>query len=150
MTLNTKEVYDRLSQKAPMQCVDKAIDFVPNKSCTGIKVVSSNEPFLQGHFPDNPIMPGVFIIESAAQTCALVMSSETGDLLPVLVEVEHFKLLKPIVPGDVMYIQCTKTDRGNLGLFIFDIIIKVNNTTCAKGSLIFTYIDKNKIYEEKA
>ena len=149
MTLNAKEVSDKLLQKPPFQFVDKAIDYVPGKSCTGIKVVSANESYFKGHFPDLPIMPGVLILETAAQTCALVMFTGKLDNVPVLIETDKFKFLKPIIPGDCMYIESTLSDRGNDFLYIFDIIIKVNNTVCAKGSLTFTYMSKDKIYEEK-
>lgn len=150
MTLNSEEISKKLLQKSPFQFVDKAIDYIPGKSCTCIKAVSINEPYFLGHFPGMPIMPGVLIIESAAQTCSLVMYKQDTLAVPVLAETEDFKFLKPIVPGDVMVIESKLTDRGNNYLYMFDVQVKVNNTICAKGRLTFTYTSEENIYKEKA
>ena len=68
------EVMRRLPHRYPFLLVDKAEAFVPRTSIVGIKNVSHNEPFFQGHFPIDPVMPGVLIVEAMAQTGALLMS----------------------------------------------------------------------------
>ena len=65
---------ERIPHRYPFLLVDRAEDYRPHKSIVGIKCVTMNEPFFQGHFPDNPVMPGVLIIEAMAQTGAVLMS----------------------------------------------------------------------------
>lgn len=75
MKKSNYEVNSILKQKPPFQMVDRIDELVEGKSAIGIKCVSSNEGFFVGHFPGQPIMPGVLLIEAFAQTCALVMDS---------------------------------------------------------------------------
>ncbi len=149
ITLNVKEVSKRLLQKYPILLIDKAEDFIPFESCTGIKAVSINEPYFQGHFPGMPIMPGSLIIEAAAQTCALVLSNAELTNVPALVQVEKFKILKPIIPGDVAKFYCKKSEKSGDYLSIFEVLVKVNNTICAKGALNFAFISETNLYTEK-
>ena len=76
------EVMRRLPHRYPFLLVDKAEDFVANTSITGIKNVTHNEPFFPGHFPIDPVMPGVMIIEAMAQTGALLMSASASASRP--------------------------------------------------------------------
>jgi len=73
-TIEISEILQRLPHRYPFLLVDRAEDYVPNVSLTGIKCVTVNEPFFPGHFPGNPVFPGVLVIEALAQTGALLMS----------------------------------------------------------------------------
>ena len=68
-----------LPHRYPMLLVDRVVDFVPNERARGIKAVTINEPFFQGHFPQRPIMPGVLIVEALAQTAGVLAMKSLGD-----------------------------------------------------------------------
>ena len=106
--MNLLEINKRLKQRPPFQMIERVTEWEENKSATGIKCVSVNEPHFNGHFPDAPIMPGVLLIESAAQLCSLVISPDSAaddDKLYVLLKVKDFKFVRPVIPGDRLEIK---------------------------------------------
>lgn len=147
--MNIIEINKRIKQRPPFQMVERMLDVVPGESVTALKNVSVNEPYFIGHFPDAPIMPGVLVIESAAQACSLAIEADGTDesTIYVLLKVKDFKFVKPIIPGDTMIINCKKT-MGSAGLYSFAVTISVNDKVRAKGELMFTAVDKESIYAE--
>ncbi len=147
--MNIIEINKRIKQRPPFQMVERVLDVVPGESVTALKSVSVNEPYFMGHFPDAPIMPGVLVIESAAQACSLAIEADGTDesTIYVLLKVKDFKFVKPIIPGDTMIINCKKT-MGSAGLYSFAVTISVNDKVRAKGELMFTAVDKETIYAE--
>lgn len=147
--MNIIEINKRIKQRPPFQMVERVLDVVPGESVTALKNVSVNEPYFMGHFPDVPIMPGVLVIESAAQACSLAIEADGTDesTIYVLLKVKDFKFVKPIIPGDTMIINCKKT-MGSAGLYSFAVTISVNDKVRAKGELMFTAVDKETIYAE--
>ena len=145
--MNIIEINKRIKQRPPFQMVERVLDVVPGESVTALKNVSVNEPYFMGHFPDAPIMPGVLVIESAAQACSLAIEADGTDesTIYVLLKVKDFKFVKPIIPGDTMIINCKKT-MGSAGLYSFAVTISVNDKVRAKGELMFTAVDKETIY----
>jgi len=91
-----------IPHRFPFLLIDRVAIIEPDKSATGIKCVSGNEPFFQGHFPDRAIMPGVLIVEAMAQVaCALFLSKpEAKNKLAFFMGMEEIKFRKPVVPGD--------------------------------------------------
>src|SRR5580704_5816275 len=91
-----------IPHRFPFLLIDKVTITEPDKSAVGIKSVSGNEPFFQGHFPERAIMPGVLIVESMAQVaCALFLSKpENKNKLAFFMGMEEIKFRKPVVPGD--------------------------------------------------
>jgi beta-hydroxyacyl-ACP dehydratase FabZ len=91
-----------IPHRYPFLLIDKVTITEPDKSAVGIKCVSGNEPFFQGHFPERAIMPGVLIVESLAQVaCALFLSKpEMKDKLAFFMGMEEIKFRKPVIPGD--------------------------------------------------
>lgn len=147
--MNINDINKRIKQHPPFQMIEKVLELEPNVSATGLKNVSVNEPYFMGHFPDAPIMPGVLIIESCAQLCSLVFDTEGGnpDVIYVLLKVDNFKFVKPVIPGDQLVITVTKTKiMGPLA--IFDAIVKVDGEIRSKGQMTFTKVEKSKIYGE--
>ena len=147
--MNIMEVNKRLRQRPPFQMIEKVLELTPGESARGTKNVCINEPYFMGHFPDEPIMPGVLVIESAAQACSLAIEADGTDesTIYVLLKVKDFKFVKPIIPGDTMIINCKKT-MGSAGLYSFAVTISVNDKVRAKGELMFTAVDKETIYAE--
>lgn len=147
--MNLLEINKRIKQRPPFQMIERVLELEPNVSAKGIKNVSVNEPYFVGHFPDTPIMPGVLIIESAAQLCSLVIAPEDAasdeEKLYVLLKVKDFKFLKPVIPGDTLTID-VKVTLASSGLYEFSAVISVDGVIKAKGSMLFTAMDKSAVY----
>lgn len=96
-----------LPHRYPFLLVDKIIEMKEDEGIVGIKNVTFNEPFFQGHFPERPIMPGVLIIEALAQTAGVLMLSKTENQgkLAYLIAVDKVKLRKPVLPGDQLVLD---------------------------------------------
>ena len=121
-TINIEEIIKMIPHRYPFLLIDRVQDVVPETSATGIKNVSINEPFFPGHFPDKPIMPGVLIIESMAQTAAVLvvsgLGSETEGKLVYFMSVESARFRKPVIPGDRLEIKVKKRQtRGSVWKF---------------------------------
>jgi 3-hydroxyacyl-[acyl-carrier-protein] dehydratase len=101
------EVLKRIPHRYPFLLVDRAEDYRPHQSIVGIKCVTFNEPFFQGHFPGNPVMPGVLIVEALAQTGAVLMSKSlnadvTGKTI-LFISLDNCRFRQPVRPGDVLH-----------------------------------------------
>jgi len=100
------EVMRRIPHRYPFLLVDRCEDYQPHKSVIGIKCVTFNEPFFQGHFPGNPVMPGVLIIEAIAQAGAVMMSksldADVGGKTIFFTSLDNCKFRNPVRPGDVL------------------------------------------------
>lgn len=146
--MNINEVQKRIKQRPPFQMVEKVLELRDGEYAKGIKNVSINEPYFMGHFPDAPIMPGVLIVEALAQLCSVTIESEGTDesKIYVLLKADEFKFIKPVLPGDVLTLEVTKTG-GGAGLVKFDCVASVDGSVRAKGKLAFCAVDKESIYE---
>lgn len=111
-SINIQEIEKLIPHRYPMLLVDRIDDVVLGESAVGIKNVTANEWFFQGHFPGHPVMPGVLIVEAMAQTAgALVVKSRKKDLDKILVyfmTIDEAKFRKPVYPGDSMRLHVEK------------------------------------------
>jgi 3-hydroxyacyl-[acyl-carrier-protein] dehydratase len=107
-----------IPHRYPFLLVDKVVDIDGYQTATGIKNVTMNEPHFQGHFPGNPIMPGVTIIEAMAQTAAIMVGTELGmedkNMQVYFMAIDKCKFRRMVVPGDVLEMKLT-TVRGKPG-----------------------------------
>jgi 3-hydroxyacyl-[acyl-carrier-protein] dehydratase len=120
--VDINRIVQMIPHRYPMLLVDKVIDLKPDHSAIGIKNVTINEPFFQGHFPSRPVMPGVMIIESMAQTAAILvvhtLGPESEGKLVYFMSVDNARFRRPVVPGDQMHIHVTRNrKRGNVWKF---------------------------------
>lgn len=116
------EVMRRLPHRYPFLLVDRAEDFVAGTSITGVKNVTHNEPFFPGHFPIDPVMPGVLIVEAMAQTGALLMSRtlnvEVEGKVIMFMSIDGVRFRKPARPGDQLKMRVVVTkQRGDIFKF---------------------------------
>ncbi|RMG02486.1 MAG: 3-hydroxyacyl-[acyl-carrier-protein] dehydratase FabZ [Nitrospirae bacterium] len=103
---DVREIMKYLPHRYPFLLVDRVVEMEKEKRAVGIKNVTINEPFFQGHFPGNPIMPGVLIIEAMAQVSGtLAIASGVQGKTTVFMSIEKAKFRKPVVPGDQLRIE---------------------------------------------
>jgi len=102
------EIMNLIPHRYPFILIDRIIEMEPEKKCTAIKNVTINEPYFQGHFPGQPVMPGVLILESMAQAGAFLVLNSVEDPMSknmFFSAVERSKFRKPIIPGDQVRIE---------------------------------------------
>ena len=104
--IDMAEILRRIPHRYPFLLVDRAEDYRPHQSIVGIKCVTMNEPFFQGHFPDNPVMPGVLIVEAIAQTVAVLMSksldADVEGKTIFFMSLDNVRFRAPVRPGAVL------------------------------------------------
>ena len=109
ITLLHNDIIKLIPHRHPFLFIDKLTDIIINKSITGIKAVTFNESFFPGHFPEHPVMPGVLILESMAQTAACLVSYQDKSLssnnLVFFTGIEKAKFKKPVIPGNELVLK---------------------------------------------
>ena len=118
-TLTAAEIETILPHRYPFALVDKILDYTPGKWARGIKCVSRDEPFFQGHFPQHPVMPGVLILEALAQTGAVAALSlpENRGKLALFGGIKNARFRRQVLPGDVLTLECELTEQhGSVGI----------------------------------
>jgi 3-hydroxyacyl-[acyl-carrier-protein] dehydratase len=136
LTLTTDQLLKMIPHRYPMLMIDRLEEIVTSHSAVGIKNVSANEPFFQGHFPARPIMPGVLIVEAMAQTAAALvvhtLGSEIEGNLVYFMSVENARFRKLVLPGDQLRVHVQRIHkRGNVWKFKGE--AKVNGAICAEA-----------------
>ncbi len=104
--MDNLEICKLLPHRYPFLLIDRITELEPNKKAVGLKNVTINEPFFQGHFPENPIMPGVLIVEAMAQVGGILAfrSGVDGDTV-YFMSIERAKFRKPVIPGDQLRLE---------------------------------------------
>ena len=117
--MSVNEIMKVLPHRYPFLLVDRIVELEPGKNAVGIKNVTINEPFFQGHFPDQPIMPGVLIVEAMAQVAG-VMAFRSGmeGKSVYFMSIDKVKFRRPVVPGDQVKLEIkVLKQRGNVWKF---------------------------------
>lgn len=136
-TIDIAGILRAIPHRYPFLLIDRVDDLRPGESAIGIKNVSVNEPFFAGHFPNHPVMPGVLIIESMAQTAAVLvvhtLGPDAAGRVVYFMSVEGAKFRRPVVPGDTLHIHCTK-ERSRGQVWKFNAIARVNGSAVAEAT----------------
>lgn len=136
-TYDIMQVMAAIPHRYPFLLVDRVVDIRPDHSAIGVKNVSINESFFQGHFPQEPVMPGVLLIEAMAQTAAVLVVATLGEAfkgkLVYFMSVEGAKFRRPVVPGDQVHIHVNKAQR-RMNVWRFQAEAKVDGTVVAEAS----------------
>lgn len=143
--IEIERIMEMIPHRYPFLMVDRIVDLVVGESATGIKNVSINEPFFQGHFPAHPVMPGVLIVESMAQTAGLVVVNSLGPnaegKVVYFMSIDTARFRKPVTPGDTLHVHVTKkTSRGNV--WKFSAQAKVDGTVVADATYSAMILDR--------
>lgn len=142
-SLDINEVRRYLPHRFPFLLIDRVVDFEADKTLTAIKNVTINEPFFPGHFPNQPVMPGVLILEALAQACA-ILSMKTLDIVPTESSVYYFlgvdkaRFKRTVGPGDQLRLEVAMK-RKMKGVWLFDAVARVDGEICCQAELMCTY-----------
>lgn len=146
MTLESKDIMGIIPHRYPFLLVDRILEVQQGQKAVGIKNVTVNEPFFQGHFPGNPVMPGVLIVEALAQVGAVAILSmpENKGKLGLFAGIDGFRFRRPVVPGDILRLEVTLTKvRGPIGKG--SARAEVNGQTVAEGELLFALVNPDDV-----
>jgi 3-hydroxyacyl-[acyl-carrier-protein] dehydratase len=146
-TLDSADIMRLLPHRYPFLLVDRIIDMDGDRSATGIKNVTANEPFFQGHIPGNPIMPSVLLIEGMAQTAGAFCISFAGDLkkapLVYFMGIDKARFRRPVFPGDIIFYHIKKM-RGRGRVWRFRAQAIVNSTLVAEAEISAVLVEEER------
>ncbi len=140
--LDIHGILKRLPHRYPFLLIDRVLDYAPRASLTGLKNVTINEPFFQGHFPHRPVMPGVLILEAMAQATGILafLSGETregANTLYYFAGIDKARFKRPVEPGDQLIIQ-VELERHIRGLWRFKAEAQVDGEMAASAIIMTT------------
>jgi UDP-3-O-[3-hydroxymyristoyl] N-acetylglucosamine deacetylase / 3-hydroxyacyl-[acyl-carrier-protein] dehydratase len=139
---DAQDLMKMLPHRYPFLMVDRIIGFEGEMKCTGVKNVTMNEPFFQGHFPGHPVMPGVLQLEAMAQVASIIILRLPGQAgrIGYFMSADEVKFRKPVVPGDTLFIHVEMTRaRGKIAKATGRCV--VNNEVVSEAELMFAFID---------
>lgn len=135
--MDIEEIIQAIPHRYPFLMIDRVIDVIPNVSATGLKNVSINESYFQGHFPRRPVMPGVLIIESMAQTAAVLvvrtLGPEMAGKLVYFMSVNECRFRKPVFPGDQLLVNVIKKHQRK-NVWKFQAVVNVDQEVVAEAT----------------
>ncbi|MCW0182958.1 3-hydroxyacyl-ACP dehydratase FabZ [Zavarzinia sp.] len=143
--VDVARIMQMIPHRYPMLLVDRVVDLIGGESATGIKNVTINEPFFQGHFPSYPVMPGVLIVEAMAQCAGITVIQGLGPAaegrLVYFMSIEDCRFRKPVQPGDQMRIHVQKV-RQRANVWKFRGTAKVDGTLVAEATVTAMILDR--------
>jgi 3-hydroxyacyl-[acyl-carrier-protein] dehydratase len=143
--LTSAEIQKIIPHRYPMLLIDKITEVEPGKKAVGIKNVSVNEPFFQGHFPGNPIMPGVLIVEALAQTACVagLLMEENKGKLGLFAGIDEIKFKKQVIPGDILKLEAEFLF-FKMGMGKVRVTATVDGQIAAQGLIRFAIVDPDR------
>jgi 3-hydroxyacyl-[acyl-carrier-protein] dehydratase len=127
-----EHVLSNLPHGVSFRFIDRILEIIPGERIVALKNVASNEPHLQGHFPDNPLMPGVLLLEAMTQTAGLLLPAGSSAFLA---QIKEARFRRPVVPGDQIRIEAAKL-MGLGTLYRFRVKAFVNGSAVAEAEIV--------------
>jgi beta-hydroxyacyl-ACP dehydratase FabZ len=145
--LDIRRILDTLPHRYPFVMIDRVVEFIGEDALVAIKNVSINEPYFQGHFPNNPVMPGVLQLEAMAQAAGILMlrrgSSEGKTSL--FMSADKVKFRKPVRPGDQLILNAKLTKTRGTKLATAEVTCTVDGQVVSSGELMFAIVDSSSV-----
>ena len=144
-TVDIARIMRAIPHRYPFLMIDRVLEMVLGRSAIGIKNVTMNEPFFEGHFPGHPVMPGVLIIEAMAQTAAVLVVETIGPAaqgkVVYFMSIEGAKFRRPVVPGDQLRIHIAK-ERSRGSVWKFHAVARVDGVSVAEATYAAMIMDR--------
>jgi len=145
--MDINDILRHLPHRYPFLLIDRVLEFNKGESLTGIKNVTYNEPFFQGHFPQRPVMPGVLILEAMAQATGLLAfrtleNTANRDTLYYLFGMDKVRFKRPVEPGDQLLLTA-RLLKAMRGIWMFDCDAQVEGRIVASAQIMCTERDIN-------
>lgn len=138
-------IMEMIPHRYPMLMIDRIVQMAANSTATGVKNVTANEAYFQGHFPERPIMPGVMIIESMAQTAAVLvvhtLGADAEGKLVYFMSIDNARFRRPVVPGDAMLVKVTMLRRRG-PVWKFASVARVDDEVVAEATFAAMILDE--------
>ena len=145
MLMDINEIMRILPHRFPFLMIDGIVELESGKRCVGIKNVSINEPYFQGHFPGHPVMPGVLIIEAMAQVAGIMAYKASDDemkkKLSYFMSIDNAKFRKPVFPGDQLRIEI-ETTMSRRNIWVVSGKAYVGETLVTEAALKATFAER--------
>ena len=146
-TLNQKEIKEYIPHREPFLFIDELTDIEKLKKATGVKKFTQNDDFFRGHFPEQPVVPGVILVEMMAQTAAALIAysikEETFDKIVYLMNIDNTKFRKPVFPNEKIFAKVNALrSKGRVWKFE-GILVDENDDKIAESTWCATIMDKN-------
>lgn len=146
--LSVDQIRGLLPHRYPFLLVDRVLEREEGKRVVGLKNVTINEPFFQGHYPVTPVMPGVLIVEAMAQVGGLAVGGASStDVLPLLAAIEKVRFRQVVKPGDQLIITATVI-RARSSMARIGAVVEVDGKIVAEGELTFTLVPRGRVNHE--
>ena len=147
-TLNQEEIKEYIPHREPFLFIDKLINIEKLKKATGVKIFTKNDDFFRGHFPEQPVVPGVILVEMMAQTAAALIAysikEETFDKIVYLMNIDNTKFRKPVFPNEKIFANVNALrSKGRVWKFE-GILVDGKNDKIAESIWCATIMDKNQ------
>ena len=138
------DILELLPHRYPILLVDRILEIEPGARVVALKNVSVNEPFFQGHFPGQPVMPGVLIIEAIAQTACVLISDDGGEKIPLFMGIDKARFRRQVVPGDQLRIE---VELGQMRRNVCKAhgVVTVDGEKTAEADILATIVDTDAL-----
>ena len=139
-----EEIKKMLPHRYPFLLIDRVLEVEEGKRCRALKNVTTNESFFQGHFPGNPVMPGVLIVEAMAQACgiaAFALEKNVQDKWLLFAGIDKARFKRPVVPGDQLIFDAEYVAR-KMNVWVFQVQASVEGKMVARAEIRVATVDK--------
>lgn len=138
--MDIRDIQRLVPHRYPFLLIDRVIERVPGERVVALKNVTANEPFFQGHFPGQPVMPGVLIIEAIAQAALILISDDEGDKIPLFLGIDKARFRRQVVPGDQLRIE-VKLSQRRRNVCRAHGVVTVDGERAAEADILATIVD---------
>jgi len=142
--MDIRDIQRLVPHRYPFLLIDRIIEHVPGERVVAIKNVTVNEPFFQGHFPGQPVMPGVLIVEAIAQTALVLISDDSEDKIPLFMGIDKARFRRQVVPGDQLRIEVELSQRRR-NVCRAHGVVTVAGERAVEADILATIVDVDKL-----